>query len=92
MKLIIDIPEEVLKTRYYTDYFGCGSHKLTETLDNGTPIPDNATNGDVMKAMFDVKEIDMCNTYCVYFPEEDCSHYFFKGWWNAPYQKEDKNE
>ncbi len=44
MKLIIEIPEEVLKTRYYTDYFGCGSHKLTETLDNATPIPDNATN------------------------------------------------
>ena len=42
MKAIIEIPEEVLKTRYYTDYFGCGSHKLTETLDNATPIPDNA--------------------------------------------------
>ena len=39
MQIVIDIPEEVLKTRYYTDYFGCGSHKLTETLDNGTPLP-----------------------------------------------------
>lgn len=37
MQILIDIPEEVLKTRYYTDYFGCGSHKLTETLDNATP-------------------------------------------------------
>ena len=37
MQIVIEIPEEVLKTRYYTDYFGCGSHKLTETLDNATP-------------------------------------------------------
>ena len=37
MQIVIDIPEEVLRTRYYTDYFGCGSHKLTETLDNATP-------------------------------------------------------
>ena len=49
MKLIIDIPEDVLKTRYYTDYFGCGSHKLTETLDNATPIPDNAPTVDVLE-------------------------------------------
>ena len=39
MQIVIDIPEEVLKTRYYTDYFGCGSHKLTETLDNAISLP-----------------------------------------------------
>lgn len=39
MQIVIDIPEEVLKTRYYTDYFGCGSHKLTEILDNAIPLP-----------------------------------------------------
>ena len=51
-------------------------------------IPDNATNGDVIKAMFDIKEVDMENTYCVHFPkEEEYGHYFFKDWWNSPYQK-----
>ena len=60
---------------------------------SGTPIPDNATNGDVIKAMFDVKETDMSNTYCVRFPNElaDDAHYFFKDWWNAPYQKGNTN-
>lgn len=37
MKLIIDIPDEVLKSRHYCRYFGVGSTKLTETIENGIP-------------------------------------------------------
>ena len=91
MKLIIEIPEEILKTRYYTDYFGCGSHKLTETLDNATPIPDNATNGDVIKAMFDTTEehfYDEDRMVDVYgLDRSDDPSTFYADWWNAPYQK-----
>ena len=39
MQIVIDIDEEVLKTRKYTDYFGCGSIKLTGVLDNAIPLP-----------------------------------------------------
>ena len=94
MKRIIDINEKIKE--YIEQYIpiGGGDHifcypdQIVEMIANGTPIPDNATNGDVIKAIFDVKEIDMCNTYGVHFPgEEDYSHYFFKEWWNAPYQK-----
>ena len=84
MKLIIDIDKhdyEYMKNRYVPHRFNTFS-----VINNGTPIPDNATNGDVIKAMFDVKEVEMYNTYAVDFPEEG-SHYFFKGWWNAPYQE-----
>lgn len=35
MKLIIDIPDEVLKSRHYCQYFGAWSTKLTETIENG---------------------------------------------------------
>ena len=88
MKLIIEIPEEDYKHGMLGLYFDCYSVKLHNTILNGTPIPDNATNGEVIKAMFGVKEVDMSNTYCVHFPgEEDYSHYFFKGWWNASYRK-----
>ena len=38
MKLMIEIPEEVLKPRRYTDFFGCGSTMLTAMLDSGTPL------------------------------------------------------
>ena len=37
MKLIIDIPDEVLSTRHYCLYFGAWSTKLTETIENGIP-------------------------------------------------------
>lgn len=46
------------------------------TLENGTPIPDNATNGDVIKAMFgEVAYLLIKKTMGKY------------DWWNAPYQK-----
>lgn len=60
-----------------------------ENVENVILIKSGATNGDVIKAMFGVKEVDMCNTYGVHFPKEgeDYSHYFFKYWWNAPYER-----
>ena len=35
MKLLIEIPEEVMETKEYTRYFGACSGKLIETLENG---------------------------------------------------------
>ncbi len=70
MNVLINIPEEVYKHGTLGLYFDCYSEKLHDTILNGTPIPDNATNGDVIKAMFDIKEVDMENTYCVHFPKE----------------------
>ena len=43
--------------------------------EDGTPIPDNATNGDVINKMFDAEtaaDIQVNST---------------EYWWNAPYQK-----
>ena len=63
-----------------------------KAIKNGTPIPDNATNGDVIKAMFEnnvfaedeyededgVTWIDMIS---------DNGMTFEMDWWNTPYQK-----
>ena len=49
MELIIEIDEELYEEVK-------GYHELTEcelAIFNGTPIPDNATNDDVLKALFD---------------------------------------
>lgn len=47
-------------------------------------LPDNATNGDMIKAMFNCMVIDITNgkVYVekIYFP-------FNKNWWYAPYKK-----
>ena len=55
MKLIIDIPDEVLKSRHYCRYFGAWSTKLTETIENGIPVN---TDGDTISRSALKKEMD----------------------------------
>lgn len=50
MQIVIDIPEDiynhiVVDSEYFTP-------SLVNAFKNGTPIPDNATNRDVMKIIF----------------------------------------
>ena len=47
MKLIIDVPNEVLKSRHYCQYFGAWSTKLTETIENGIPYEERP-QGDLI--------------------------------------------
>ena len=87
MKLIIDIPEYVID-----DMKECGfipeedNEELCKAIDNGTPIPDNITNGDVIKAMF---PNGTTAKFCTFLRFIDGEHYFdcSEDWWNAPYQK-----
>jgi len=72
MKLMIDISKD-----RYKDVIEAQKHHLLDSyaqaVANGTPIPDNATNGDVIKALFP--------------NEHDFETDFDADWWNAPYQK-----
>ena len=53
MKLIIEIPEDRYK-EIMTYKERCVKLGYFETIiANGTPIPDNVTNDDVLKALFD---------------------------------------
>lgn len=64
-------------------------------LINRIIIPDNATNGDIFEALFDVKEVRKYRTRVTAWT-------LFDGiivpidsqlnWWNAPYKKGEKNE
>jgi hypothetical protein len=91
MKVIIDIPkfayDEIVEMNKKGKAFN-----LLEAVAIGTPISDNATNGDMIKAMFpngkeydndgDVRyeiEIDFDYSFCSYFDGV---------WWNSPYKKE----
>lgn len=40
MKVVIDIPDIIMETKQYVDYFGCVSEKLIKIIENGTRIPD----------------------------------------------------
>ena len=75
MKLIIDIPKELKSAVYRCGLFLNPTEKtsLIDAINNGTPIPDNATNGEVIKALFP--------------NEHDFETDFDETWWNAPYKK-----
>lgn len=82
MKLIIDIPEEqynIIKSDFLYNTFSA-EMKIwgLGAIRNGTPIPDNATNGDVIMAMF--PNVDFVTDVFGGFN-------FPKWWWNSPYQK-----
>lgn len=80
MKLIVDIDE---------DYYKIIKHDVDNGMDylpcvliaNGIPIPDNATNGDVIDAMF--PNVDFVTDVFGGFN-------FPKWWWNALYKKDGK--
>ena len=77
MKLIINIPNELAeKGHWYTDE---EMWTVIKAAQNGTPIPDNATNADVIRTLFP----DGIPKDIVWTLQGD------KGadWWNAPYQK-----
>ena len=84
IKLVVEISEEV----YNNLKIGCTQRvsdgEMIEAIKNGTPIPDNATNGDVIKAMFPTADISL-NDSC--FEGVVNKYGFDMKWWNAPYQK-----
>ena len=87
MKLIIDIDKELKSAVYRYGLFLNPTEKtsLIDAINNGTPIPDNATNGDVMKMMFPNIENQMidlvmrCSTSVKRIGNDT--------WMNLPYQK-----
>lgn len=95
MKLMIDIPYG----HYCTIKDGFLSECLqatTEAILNGTPIPDNATNGDMIKALFPNAKISLLKSetekakVAVEWGFEPLPSYynlFYEDWWNAPYKR-----
>lgn len=92
MKLIIKISEEAYERhKAYKDIYG-----LSEAIAQGTPIPENPTNGDMIKALFpDIEIYDSEEMKSVYTgipfgkyigANVDC----MRDWWDAPYKENEK--
>ena len=84
MKLIIDINENV-----YTRLFDNGIPMdiadgivMERAIRNGTPIPDNATNGQVIQTLFKPNRVERTDDDVIVE-----NYDFNEEWWNAPYQK-----
>lgn len=84
MKVIIDIPKEeydIIKS--YKSFMS-----WTEGLiKKGVAIPEGATNGDMIKAMFPDMQFNIVNEL-VWTNIDGQSTRFLTEWWNAPYMKE----
>ena len=76
----------------------CGSYEL-ETIEmflnafkEMQIIPDNATNGDMIKAMFPNIEITYHNDNIELYNKNSISAEVLYQWWNEPYKRGNENE
>ena len=93
MQIVIEMPQEVIEkdAEGYFNYFGCMSKTLYETLKNGTVLPNDSTNGDVIEALFPnttVHIFECLNSVNVITDETLNAQTFDLEWWNAPYETE----
>ena len=99
---LIDRDELELDTEwsdYYDGYMSYSQSQINgESTVNAIPIPDNATNGDMIKAMFPNQTISCVipitdrNGAKFYRTTINGATDFTEDWWNAPYNKEGEKE
>ena len=84
MKLIINISDESYD-KALNGIINC--KECFDAIVYGTPIPDNATNGEIMQMMFPNGVTAKFATFMRFVVGEDeyinCAY----DWWNSPYQK-----
>jgi len=86
MKLIIDIPYGLKDVYEHGNVTALDVEEMKRALQNGTPIPDNATNGQIIQTLFKPNRAERTDDVIVE------NYDFSKEWWNAQYQKGGKNE
>ena len=63
-----------------------GDEYIVKKNPNLIEIPENATNGDVIKAVFDVTEVRQLDCCAFIDTSDDANLRVYKDWWNAPYK------
>jgi len=86
MDVLISISDEIYRHAKDGSEDSNDEWNAMRAIANGTPIPDNATNGDVIKAMFPNTSLHIDErSHTIWVGYEEMS--FRIDWWNAPYQK-----
>ena len=86
MQIVTNIDEETYKKCKWKNNGVVGLEWWERAIANGTPIPDNATNGDVIKALFKPNWIRRMDDVVIEDYEFDVE------WWKAPYKTEMEGE
>lgn len=88
IELVIKIPEEIHKKIQSGEFWlSCGLtlSNAYDYIKNGIPIPDNATNGQIIQTLFKPNRVGRTDDDVIVE-----NYDFSKEWWNSPYQKGDK--
>lgn len=93
MKIIANIPDEMVQ-ELKDGCFGAKHtlYDLAGAICDGVVLPDNATNGDMIKAMFPLIEVkrEISSTSDNIVMRDDSFfgviNRFHTDWWNAPYK------
>ena len=78
--ILVEISDEYYKTYKDIDDMELSTGEVA--IKNGIALPDNATKGDIMRALFPNEEQDISNR--VIIPEKI-------SWWEAPYNENKNN-
>ena len=87
MQIVIKIDEKEYKRIIEGNWIG---EAMAEIFENGTVLPDNPTNGDMIMTIFPNADIEYWaeySTYNVEFPNDNDVKHFSYDWWNAPYER-----
>ncbi len=94
MKLIVDIDDN-LYTRLFDngDEYVADMRRACVAIRKGKSLPNNATNGDMIKAIFpNLEWLRGSKDVDYYYLDSDTPYApklcTFKSWWNAPYKTE----
>lgn len=83
-KIIIDIPEEQFERIVYFDVV-----RLRNAVTSGLKLPENATNGDMINALFpNAKNTRVDGGYPLNYVIEGEWHRNLKEWWDTEYIQE----
>ena len=100
IELVIKIPEEIQlalinNIQLSMDQQSICDSYIKHAIINGKPLPQSATNGDMIKFMFPDAQIDyhekseFVEEYITVYPKDcDTCQDYPKYWWNLPYKEE----
>ena len=94
MKLMIDISDSTYEAIMARDWKNAGwlFGEELKAIHDGTPIPENTTNGDMIQALFPDEEFTVKDYYqgeqsIVVICNKDNSMEFEPIWWRSPYKR-----
>lgn len=76
------------KTLSYGEYEAVTNGLLRIVRNEGITLPKKATNGDIIKALFDCEVFDPIDDIVpvIFSDNKKALDGFFKEWWNSPYR------